>query len=759
MKIKWWQNLSFFIIIVVTTFLVFPYERTLVSIYIDSGMLRKAHISLDKLLKKSPEDSRLFSLLSDVYQREGKSEKAIEALKKAILYEPNNLSFQERLAILYEWDRDLLNALSIWEQIIEKDPEHIKALKRAIGFYRYLRYLKKESVTIAKLVLLQNRFGLETIYNDFLFTLMFDDLQKFAKIRLSVNDDPNLDVILGKIFLLTKQYKADIEKTNLKEKQDSIKYITIYLDLLVRTSYIDMALAFAASLDKHQNSGIKIRLLLVKILYWNEMNKQVRDMLSKLKKTYSENQLIISEIAKIKKEIGIVSTKVSANKSVGKKISSVNTKENFIKLKQAVLLSNGDNKVVKQMLKTAENTGDSNNIEKAFYMGSKKRPHDQKFALKKAKYFLSENKQEEAILTLETFLTVNPDSKKVRKELKQIYLMNANLDKAYKHALYIVKQNGNKYNYLELMKIAEQGGFINKGFKIAQKLYKKYPTDLLIQTYLIKFASWNNKPSVVALVLSNIANKDLRNFKKTVRAGNAWIDAGQLDKGIIYLEKALALQPDNIHLRKNLIKYYGWTGSTQQMAVALEQLKNKNSLNKQEQMTLAQIYMDNKQWEKVIKLYKHLYNSQKIPIQAGLMLASAYEMKKKKNMAINIYKKLASENKNNSALLSKIGNHALWLENTKVALQFFEYALKQDSLNLIAIKGSGQIYAWNNDAQKAIERFEAYNKLNPNDYEVRYQLGELYSTNNRKDAAFKEYQYALQLINSQKKNKQKKNKR
>jgi len=752
MKIKWWQSLCFFIVIIVATTLVFPYDSNLVSIYLDSGMLPEAHLLIDKLLKKTPDNSRLLSLLSSLYQKEGRSKKAIKTIKKAIIYAPDNLLLMERLAILYEWDRDTANALLTWEQIIKADPDNIMALERAVGYYRYLRYLKKESITIAKLVILQNKSKINNYSDrhpeDFLLTLMSRDLQKLATIRIVVNDAPNLDVALGRIYLLTKQYQASLEKLNNNKQQDTIVTITTYLDLLVRTGYVDMAWSFAEALDNHQDTGIQTRLILVKIMRWNEMNKQVLALLSKLEKTYSQNYQIMDKIVNIKEEINnamVETVNVATTKTVNNATAET---VNVTSSAGELLISKREEKIVDQMFNVTENSGNSDNIEEAFSIGSAQRPHDQKIALKVAESFLSINKQKQAIVALETFLKINPADVKVRKKLVEICLWDSSYRKAYQHALYIAKQDGSKNSYLEVVKVAEQGGLIKEGFKIAQELYKKYPTDPTIQKQLIKLASWTNKPKVVASVLSNIADANEKSFKKALRAGNAWVEAGQLKKGMVYLEKALALQPDNIHLKKNLARYYSWKGSIPQMTVKLEQLEKKGLLNDKERIILAQSYIDRKQGQKVIKLYKYLNNAKTMPIQPALILASAYELENKRNLALNIYKRLALENSDNPGLLSKIGNHALWLENTKLALQFFESALKKDSANLAAIKGSGQIYAWNNDAQKAMERFELYNKLNPNDYEVRYQLGELYSTNNRQGDADREYQHALQLINN-----------
>lgn len=300
--------------------------------------------------------------------------------------------------------------------------------------------------------------------------------------------------------------------------------------------------------------------------------------------------------------------------------------------------------------------------------------------------------------------------------------------------------------------------FLSQGDEInAISAYKDYlklnPTDEQAQMKLARLYIWTDHPEKASKILETLSNEDKDNFDKAVAAGNAFIDAKKLKKGIAFLERALQIKPESTFARRKLADSYKWAGLTEKMIAELEHLDSIGLLDNKDRILLARSYVDQNKEAKALKLLKPFERAKKLPREEGIMLAISYEHTGRNTDSTRIFNRLCKENSDDSEFLAKLGNNALWSRRTDLALQYFEDALKKEPENLTALKGSAEAHAINNNVENAIKNLKAYNKLNPNDYEVRYQLAEIYFNNRREKEAFKQYKKAQELINNLKANK------
>ena len=415
--------------------------------------------------------------------------------------------------------------------------------------------------------------------------------------------------------------------------------------------------------------------------------------------------------------------------------------------RQKVLVSGRNKEDIYKMLETAEFTDKEEIIKEAVAKALELITDDTRISLKVAEMYLAIGNEEEAIEAYIHYLKLNPDDVNAQKRLAKLYLWTNQQKEGAELMLAIANANpGNKNAFVEAAKYAGEAGLNEQAFKLYERLYKKYPGDQSIQDDLIRLASWTNRLSYAALLSGKISDNDPKDFKRALDAGDAFVAMEDLQKGIEYLERASALKPDDAPLRRKLAKYYGWIGSSGKRIAELEYLESLGLLDKEEEILLAQAYLDINDGTKALKYLKRYEKGETLQKKEGLMLAMAFGLSGKRKSAIKVYKRLAKENPEDPNFLAKLGNQALWIDYTDIALKFFEAALRKDTKNLLALKGSAQIYAGQNNLKRAIKLFAHYNRLNPDDYEAHFQLGELFFANERKTYAFKEYKKSFKLI-------------
>ena len=99
------------------------------------GDLPKAEKQIMAYLKKRPDDPKVYLKLVDVYQRAGKSKKAIETLEKAKDLKIDQLEILFREAQIYTETKDYAGAIGTYQEIITLNPKNREAMRALRDIY------------------------------------------------------------------------------------------------------------------------------------------------------------------------------------------------------------------------------------------------------------------------------------------------------------------------------------------------------------------------------------------------------------------------------------------------------------------------------------------------------------------------------------------------------------------------------------------------------------------------------------------------
>jgi lipopolysaccharide biosynthesis regulator YciM len=99
------------------------------------GDLPKAEKQILAYLKKRPDDPKVYLKLVDVYQRAGKSKKAIETLERAKDLKIDQLEILFREAQIYRETKDYAGAIRTFKEIIALNPTNREAMKELRDIY------------------------------------------------------------------------------------------------------------------------------------------------------------------------------------------------------------------------------------------------------------------------------------------------------------------------------------------------------------------------------------------------------------------------------------------------------------------------------------------------------------------------------------------------------------------------------------------------------------------------------------------------
>ena len=221
-----------------------------------------------------------------------------------------------------------------------------------------------------------------------------------------------------------------------------------------------------------------------------------------------------------------------------------NPKKAYPLYRKLAIRSRGRGKSVERMIQVAGFTGNPDLIGEALALGTRLRPNDSALQLELARFYLGQGAQNKAIIAYRDYLKGNPGDEKAQRELAKLYLWTNQPRKALDRMQRIARMRPKDRSVrLEVARIAEQTGLLEDAYLIYKKLYKERPDDRSIQNKLIRLASWTNRGSEAAGILGRLSEKDPTSFEMALAAGNGYVEAGEVKKGVPFLERALGLRP------------------------------------------------------------------------------------------------------------------------------------------------------------------------------------------------------------------------
>ncbi|SMF09170.1 tetratricopeptide repeat protein [Desulfovibrio gilichinskyi] len=290
MNIKLWRILLFVLVFVGATYLIYPFPKDMVPLYLKNGDIAKATDIISTLLDENPDDLQLLDLGADVYLLRGMPEKAIASLKRILDFEPEDISILEKLVKCYEWNVMPLDALQTWERIALLSPKREKPLEKMVMYYRFYNLVHKEVSAIIKLNNLQTAEEISDAFK----TGINLEVSRIAKEYDAKKDDPYLDYLIRHIYIVGEQYRVDLENS---EKINYLDYVTYACEYYVQVGRVEEAAAFASYMDKKTGNGIESRIQLVKVLGWSQQNAAALDLAEQLYKLKPDNIALLTEMS------------------------------------------------------------------------------------------------------------------------------------------------------------------------------------------------------------------------------------------------------------------------------------------------------------------------------------------------------------------------------------------------------------------------------------------------------------------------------
>lgn len=381
--------------------------------------------------------------------------------------------------------------------------------------------------------------------------------------------------------------------------------------------------------------------------------------------------------------------------------------------KKAAILTGGDRKYVMALVQVASNTGDKKIFRDAAETAMKLRPHDEQVAMLAAAVWAAAG-----------------DSKHAQKLIAEF-------------------AGGGRKNLDMLLKWAEfadSSGLSEEAYRIYDQLYTQGYQKKKVRKELARLAGWTNRPVVAAKYLGEISDENPKSFPMAMQAAKSYSDAAGYKKAVLYYERALSLKPDDIELKLELAKTYGFADMNTQRIKLFNELYEAGHLPEEERIELARAFLEERKPEAALDILEPYERLDKLPRFEGFLLASAFVQAGRGAEASAIYKRLGKEYSQDAVFLSRLGAEAMFNNFDTDAYALFKAALKINKDNHTALKGLGIILGEREEYKRAVAKFRHYNRIVPDDAEARYQLGEIYRVMGREADAAREFRRAERII-------------
>ncbi|GFM35328.1 tetratricopeptide repeat protein [Desulfovibrio psychrotolerans] len=257
--------LTFFASMLLLTLLIYPSQRDMAQLYLDSGSIQRAWDILEKVLPERTDDYALHITASEIYHLLGRPERAIDMLIRARELKPRNVAMLTRLARYLEWDMRPRDALPIYEEIAASAPDRTDVLRTLVSHYRYFGMPDRESHALARL-LMQDAYA-EPLRGIPLLVVLRSELTALAQQRLAGEYTPLRDLLMQQLFIIGDQFAAAVQEG---EQADEKQYATYCLEDYLKTGHLPKGAVFAQAMDSRRG-GVDIRLHFATIMQWNNL--------------------------------------------------------------------------------------------------------------------------------------------------------------------------------------------------------------------------------------------------------------------------------------------------------------------------------------------------------------------------------------------------------------------------------------------------------------------------------------------------------
>lgn len=180
--------------------------------------------------------------------------------------------------------------------------------------------------------------------------------------------------------------------------------------------------------------------------------------------------------------------------------------------------------------------------------------------------------------------------------------------------------------------------------------------------------------------------------------------------------------------------------------LALTEIKiaiNQDPKNQEYLETLANIYIEKKDFVNAIKIYEKIISLDSNYTYGLYSLARMYQEIKMTDKALEVYEKITNKIGYDFDVLNKMYEIYMSYKNYPKAIEVLENIEKLDPYNVLIKKLLASLYLKNNQLTEAKNVFEDIFKINPDDKEVQSELVKIYFKDNQSDKAFENFSKML----------------
>ncbi len=681
MKTNLWKVISFFLIMICATIVVFPYPRSMVKFYKDAGMTTEARYVLSDLMSRTPHNPELLSLSAEIYHLNGESKKAIKDLELALENDPTNEDLLVKLATYHEWNRSPMEALVVWEIIATIKPDNMMAQTKLIDYYRYYELPKIEGEAVAYLIKLEQKtlkkqktLKEERMWDNQLVKELTSELNHLVKMRTSNNSDLFLDNLITGMYIIRRQYMNDILEKSKNDYGDQNKIVNICFELFVKMGKIDLGYAFASNLDKTWNQDVNNRLRFLDVMVWSEMNTKALAILKKIQQEYPHNHRVLHMIAEGSLEIDDVETSIAAYE----KLVDVDPGNTDYKMQLASLYLDA-----KQATKAYH-------IYRELAMSTDKNlNYINKFATAAVN---TENKHImiEAAEILEKLM---PEGINKAKKQVEIFLAADDPEKAYRILCHIVHISGkNKEDVFKMLEVAE----------------------------------FTANEEIIREAVAKASELIIDDTRISLKVAEMYLAMGNEEEAINAYVHYLKLKPDDDNAQKRLAQLYLWTNQQEKAAELMLTIANANPEDKNALVEAAKYAEEAGLNEHAFKLYERLYNNypRDCSIQDDLIRLASWT--NKWSYVAPLLGKISDNDPKDFKSTLEAGDAFISIEDLQKGIEYLERAsaLKPDDATLR--RKLARYYGWVGSLEKRIAELEYLGSIGLLDKEEKILLAQAY---------------------------------
>ena len=227
---------------------------------------------------------------------------------------------------------------------------------------------------------------------------------------------------------------------------------------------------------------------------------------------------------------------------------------------------------------------------------------------------------------------------------------------------------------------------------------------------LYRLEGQNNKAA--RLLWDGVKKYNLRNEPYLVYSAQFLTKQNLLQQSIACYEKLVSIAPENIQYKKLLVSHY----------------------------------MENKDFQKAIRLHSQILAQKPADVSARFELASLYWLKNDFQRMHAIMDEFDPAQANGSQLNKQIGQFYFERSFHTKAIEYLKTDLRSSPHDGGSLRMLGLAYAWNNQPKQSKKVLAEYNRLYPYDYFTHFAMGELLAGELKYAAAMNEFQISLELI-------------